>query len=923
MPPSLQKQAEDVFMAISAAEPVKRDSMLRELCGGNQALRAEVESLLMHHDGTDGVLDRDLLVTPPVADGGDAAGVGIVPLLGDGEAQLPPIRCADGYTLISVLGSGGMGVVYQAQQERPRRTVALKLIRTAIATASVRRRFEHEAELLARLQHPGIAQIFETGVADFGHGPQQFIAMELVHGEPLTTFARRTNIEVNDRLRLMIKVCDAVHHAHQRGVIHRDLKPANILASGQGIGGSRDQGIKTSMPGSHHAVMPQPKILDFGVARVLDSDIAVTTMQTSAGELIGTLRYMSPEQVSADPNAIDARSDVYALGVILFELLTGTMPHALDNCSIADAARIIRDQPHTSLSSIHRSFRGDIETIVAKALEKDPRRRYQSAAELGLDLDRHLANQPIIARPPSRMYTARKFVRRNKAVVTGVAVAFLALIMGIIGTTRAMFEAWRQREVAEQQARIATAVNSFLNEDLLGQADPMNQPDAGVSLRAVLDRSAARVDERFSDQPQVAAAIHKTIGLAYQNLGLFSEAETHLSASLALCRKFTPSDPMTVAKSLGLLAVVHWHQGKLDECEAGYREAMAILQRQRGADDADVSGDQIGLALVLQSRGKLAEAEPLLRQALKSKQMTAGDDDLEVAGAKDTLAGLLTDMGQYAEAERLFREALTTRQAKFGETHYMTLHTANNLAVLLALLGKDDEAEALHRSDLASWSRTLSPDHPVIAACHHNLADLSKKKGNLTTAEAEYRQALAIFRKAFGDDHDDTLTSMTCLGETLLQATRTDDAEPIVREAMERRLRISGPNHPQSSIALMDYGWLLKQRGRLDDAIPYFQQGLDGRRHTLGDDHPATVRQSPARRRPSCRCRAAVPGTGRASPPAQWRRRSRHDCGDQQSRGMLEFAGQAGGRAAAVSGSAGAQAAHLEVGPSRSGCGDL
>ena len=849
-------RVEAIFIEALGAAPERRTHIVRERCGDDAALIAEIESLLSHHDQSSGVLDK-AVIKSPTHDGN---------YNGSATDDLPPLRQAGGYRLISVLGSGGMGVVYLAEQEKPRRTVALKLIRPALASAAAQRRFEHEAELLARLQHPGIAQIYEAGVANFGHGPQQFISMELVRGEPLTTCCRSRHLDVNTRLRLMIKVCDAVHHAHQRGVIHRDLKPANILVVGEGIEASRHQGTKattTAAATTSASAVPQPKILDFGVARVLDSDVAVTTMQTSAGQLVGTLRYMSPEQIAGDPSAIDARSDVYTLGAILYEILAGRLPHILDQCSIPEAARIIRDQPHTSLSSFNRSYRGDIDTIVSKALEKDPRRRYQSAAELALDLERHLSNQPIIARPASAMYTARKFVRRNKAIVAGVAIAFLALIIGIIGTTNAMFEAreqarqaklasdsadrsraaeQKQREVAERQARIAKAVNNFLNQDLLALADPMKQPDANLTLREALDRSAAVIDERFKDDPEIAAAIHTTIGLAYQNLALHDKAQTHLQSALDLRRKQSPSSPEEISTAVNLLAVLHFHMGRFDESEAGYKESIALQTKVAGDNAPDLESNLIGLALIEQARGNLAAAEPLIRESLESKIKALGENDPDVANAKDALASVLADLGKHDESERLFREALAVREEKLGRDHYHTLLTVNNLAVLLISRNKLDEARALLQRVLDAWEHTLGETHPAIATLHHNLADIARRTGDVVSAERELRAALASFRRAFGDDHENTMTTTTVLAELLLQTNRPDEAEPFVREALERRQRISGPDHPGTFVALMDLGWLYRQRNDLPQAISHYQQGLAGRRRMLSDDHPATLR---------------------------------------------------------------------------------
>jgi predicted Ser/Thr protein kinase len=371
------------------------------------------------------------------------------------------------YRILRLLGEGGMGSVYEAEQDQPRRTVALKVIKPGLAGPDLLWRFRQESQALARLQHPGIAQIYEAGAEDSGAGLQPFFAMEFIRGQPLLHYADEHRLNTRQRLELMAKGCEAVHHAHQRGLIHRDLKPGNILVDEAG----------------------QPKILDFGVARVTDSDVEAT-QQTDVGQLVGTLAYMSPEQVLADPLGLDTRSDVYALGVILYQLLAGRLPYHISP-KVHEAARAIQEDDPTPLSSISRSYRGDVETIVAKALEKDKARRYASAADLAADIRRYLQDEPIMARPPSAIYQLEKFARRHKALVTATAVVFVVLVAGIIVSTR-------QAVLARKAEQTAQAVNDFLQNDLLAQASAANQsgpstkPDPDLKVRTALGRGTDR-----------------------------------------------------------------------------------------------------------------------------------------------------------------------------------------------------------------------------------------------------------------------------------------------------------------------------------------------------------------------------------------------------------------------------------------------
>jgi eukaryotic-like serine/threonine-protein kinase len=363
---------------------------------------------------------------PKVSQGGISSPLSV------GPATHP--RRIGSYQIISVLGRGGMGLVYLAQQQQPKRVVALKVINPGLTSLGHLRRLLREAEVLGRLQHPGIAQIHEAGTADSPDGSEPFIAMEYIRGQPITDYVQSKSLPIGSRLDLFAKVCDAIHHAHQQGIVHRDIKPANIMV---------DQG-------------GQPKVLDFGVARLVDNDQRMTR-QTEDGQFIGTLAYMSPEHASAKPDQIDIRSDIYALGVVLYEMLSGKMPYCVDGCSIVDAVRVIQENDPTRLSSVHKRYSGDIEVIVNKALEKNKDKRYQSAAELAADIRRHLNDQPILARAPSRAYQLQKFARRHKAFFLGLTAVFLTLIAGLFGTSWQAVRATRQEIIAKQNFALAKA----------------------------------------------------------------------------------------------------------------------------------------------------------------------------------------------------------------------------------------------------------------------------------------------------------------------------------------------------------------------------------------------------------------------------------------------------------------------------------
>ncbi len=491
------------------------------------------------------------------------------------------------YKIIRTIGEGGMGTVYEAEQENPKRTVALKVIRAGLASAGLLKRFELESQVLGRLQHPGIGQIYQAGTADTESGKRPYFAMEYVRGVDLRQHVNQKNLNTRERLDLLAKICDAVHHAHQKGVIHRDLKPGNILVDQSG----------------------QPKILDFGVARATDSDMQVTTMQTDVGQLIGTLQYMSPEQVAADPNDLDTRSDVYALGVIAYEMLTGQVPYNLKNKMIHEAARIIREDEPTALSATSRVFRGDIETIVVKAMEKEKERRYQSAAGLAEDVRRYLKDQPILARPQSAIYQLQKFAKRNKALAGGVVVAMSALVIGMTTSTYLYIQADSarqgeaeqrilaqereaetvvERDNAKREAETAKQVQKFMI-DLFKISNPSEAKGNTITAREIMDKAAERIDQELAGQPKIQAPLLRTISNVYRSLGLYDQALPLAQHALRLSKEVNGNEHPDVADSLNDLATVLQDQGKNTEAEKLLRQALDMRRKLLGDEHPDVA----------------------------------------------------------------------------------------------------------------------------------------------------------------------------------------------------------------------------------------------------------------------------------------------------------------------------------------------
>jgi len=767
-------RAKEIFQFVVDLPEEERDSSLVARCGDDADLRAFVEQLLRSDAEGMGDFMREPVFTPPPD------------MVAQPEGLLP--KHIGRYEIVRVIGEGGMGIVYEARQEQPRRTVALKLIRSPLPSKETLRRFHHEAEILGQLQHPGIACIYEAGTARIaggggGIGEQPFFAMELVRGMPLGDYAAQAKPSLRARLELVAKICDAVQHAHQKGVIHRDLKPGNILVDEAG----------------------QPKILDFGVARATNADVQTVTLMSAGGQLVGTLPYMSPEQVTGDPKMLDTRSDVYALGVILYEILSGKLPLDVRDRSVAEAVRTIRDEEPTRLSGAgHRvpELRGDVETIVAKALEKDRSRRYSSAGDLAGDIRRYLTNLPILARPPTTFYQLRKFTRRNKSLVTIVVVAFVSLCATLVSVTlernRAL-EAERlaaqQRMEAERQAGIAKAVNDFLNDDLLAAAGPLRTPNRDITMREVLDSASEKVGGKFEGQPETEASIHATLGRTYEYLGEYEAAEPHLEAALRLYRQVLGDE----------------HLNTLNAME--------------------------DLALVYRRHARYSEAEELFTKALAGKRRLLGNQHFETAVSTNDLATLYHTVGRHEEAERLYLESLDIRRRLFGEQHAETAACECNLANLYQVLGRYDQAEAMHERALETRKRTLGSEHPDTLMSMNSLAKVYNSRKEYDRAEPLWREVMAVRRRTLGEQHADTLKTMNNLAVLCRNSDRYEEAERLFIDVLAGQRKLLGDDHPHTLVTTNNLADLYRQMKRYREAIALFETAIKGARKSLPAGH--------------------------------------------------------------------------------------
>lgn len=747
------------------------------------------------------------------------------------------------YAIFGVLGEGGMGTVYAAQQDNPKRAVALKVIRAGCLSPELLRRFTQESQVLARLHHQGIAQVYEAGMAADERGQDlPFFAMEFIEGLPLTEYAKKKSLGTRERLELIARVSDAVDHAHQKGVIHRDLKPGNILVDESG----------------------QPKILDFGIARATDSDIQQTTLRTDIGQLVGTIPYMSPEQVSGDPNELDTRSDVYALGVVAYELLTGRLPYDLARKMIHEAVRIIQVAEPTRLSSLDRTLSGDVETIVGKALEKDKARRYPTADSFASDIRRYLKHEPIAARPASTWYQFEKFSRRNPGLVAGVGAALVLLVAGVVGTSIALrralraetdlteqlthtnaarAESDRQRTLAESNAAAETkarkraeAINKFVT-DALESSDAMADGKQDSTIAGAMENAVREIEAgAFRDDPETEANLLATIGVILKNDGKYERAAPILERALAMSESSSGANSTEVAACLNHLAQLHIAADRGAQAEPLLERSIAIFESVYGPEHAEVATGLSSLAHLYYVQGQHDRAEPFYERSLAIREKLRGPDHREVATTLNDLALVRMLQQDHAEAEQLMTRALSIFEKALGPDHPDVAATLNSLAFLQEELGRNAEAEALYVRALSICEKALRPDHPLVGTALHNLADLYRELGELAKAEALYLRALVEREKSLGPDHLDVGLVLTNLGWIYQAQNRYAEAEPLYTRALAIEEKARGPTHVEVARALNNLGWAHEAQGHFLEAEAIYERTIAIREELLGSD---------------------------------------------------------------------------------------
>ena len=713
-----------------------------------------------------------------------------------------PLGIADGvvgpYRTLQPLGEGGMGEVWLAEQLKPiRRQVALKLIKPGMDTAQVIARFEAERQALAVMDHPGIAKVFDAGITPQG---RSYFAMEYVRGEPLTLYCDRHRLTVEERLELFVHVCEAVQHAHQKGIIHRDLKPSNILVA-------------------THDDRPVPKVIDFGVAKAMTGGLTDRTLFTALTGFVGTPGYMSPEQTGSGGVDIDTRTDVYALGVVLYELLTGFLPFSAELFRQKTADEIRRTileveppRPSTRVTSsteetdhaaanrrtdqvrLKSILRGDLDWITMRALEKDRTRRYGSASDLAAEIRRHLAHEPVLAGPPGAGYRTGKFVRRHRiAVAASVAVLLLLVAFGTAMAVQARRIA-RERDRANQEASranreaaAATQVTDFL-VSLFRVSDPSEARGASLTAREVLDRGAERLERELVDQPELRSRLMSTIANVYTELGLRQNSLEVYQRVLEIRRaSMGESHPLTYSAHMGVGNALNALNRK-DEALPHLQTAFEGFNRLAGLASEDTLKALNNLAVLAFTSGRLEEGESRLGELVKGRTALYGADDLRTISAKANYAAAQHALERWAEATATYGEVLAARRKQLPHDHPHTLRVLSNLGELARQRGRFDEADKYFAEALTGRRRVLPPTHTDLALTLSYYGDLRNAQRRPEEAERMLRESVGIYRAALPNGSPMVFLAESRLGESLAQQRKFKEAEPLVAQAAEQIL---------------------------------------------------------------------------------------------------------------------------------------
>jgi eukaryotic-like serine/threonine-protein kinase len=747
------------------------------------------------------------------------------------------------YKLLQQIGEGGMGSVWMAMQEEPvRRRVALKVIKLGMDTRSVIARFEAERQALALMDHPNIAKVLDAGATDTG---RPYFVMELVRGIPITDYCDKNNLTTKERLNLFTQVCQAIQHAHQKGIIHRDIKPSNILVT-------------------LHDGVPVPKVIDFGIAKATGQQrLTDKTILTALGQFMGTPAYMSPEQAEMSGLDIDTRTDIYALGVLLYELLTGKTPFdakELIQAGLDEMRRIIREKepvrPSTRINTLEAAeqtkiarcrqveppklvhhVRGDLDWIVMKCLEKDRTRRYDSATGLAADVQRHLENEPVLAGPPTAGYRLKKFVRKHRtAVAVAAGFAFLLTAATVLSVALAV-----RAQKSEAEVR---SVLGFFADKVLASARPEGQ-DGGlgyeVTLRAAIDAAVPAIPGAFTNHPLAEASIRDVVGTTYYDLSDFTNAIRNHKEALKLRKAELGPNHRKTLNSMNNLASAYLDAGRLNDGLALSEEALKLKKAKLGRDDRDTLTAMNNLALAYQHAGRLNDALALHEETFKLQKAKLGPDHPDALRSMNNLAAVYSETGRNDEAIKLYEQTLELQKAKLGVGHPETLTSMCNLATAYQAAGRLDKALPLYEETLKLGKAKLGADHSRILTIMNNLAYAYAAADRVSEALPLFEEALKLKKAKLGPEHPDTLATMNGLASAYQDAGRLNEAIKLFEKTLELMKVKLGPDHHNTLVSMGGLADAYNAAGRRAEAIKLYEQTHELMKAKLGPDHPETL----------------------------------------------------------------------------------
>jgi non-specific serine/threonine protein kinase/serine/threonine-protein kinase len=803
--PEQWSRIKEVVGAALERGPEERNAFLDQACSQNAALRAEVDSLLAAHAEADALF---------VSEHPDANPISCV-------AGAP--RSIGPYQLIRELGAGGMGQVWLAEQTEPvHRRIALKLIKAGMYDQAAVQRFRAERQSLAIMEHPAIAKVFDAGSTMEG---QPYLAMEYVDGLPITDYCDQKRLAIRERLKLFLQVCDGVQHAHQKAIIHRDLKPSNILV--------------VEVNGK-----PMARIIDFGLAKAATPTTAGQSFFTRAGTFLGTPGYMSPEQADPESIDVDTRADVYSLGVVLYELLTGLLPFDTTQWKTQNLEEILRqlretDPPCPSikvrldrdtsnaragargseLPVLSTMLKGDLDWVTMKALEKDRERRYGTVAELEADIENYLENRPVAARPASSGYRLRKYVRRHQVGV-GVTAGVFVLLAAFAAT-----EAVQLRRTAHERDR-ADRITDFM-KSMFEVSDPGEARGNTITAREILDKASGNISAGLAKDPEAQAQMMEVMGEVYDSLGLYRRAEALFTQAVETQRRVLGPSAVETLKSMRYLAWVLHEEGRDSDAEKLDRDALARYRHALGAEHHGTLAAMSDLASILWAQFRYEEAETLQRETFEIQSRVLGPENEDTLTSMNNLANTLSYERKYAEAEALRRKALDVQRRVLGREYPDTLRSMTNLADTLYLEGHYSDAENMERETLGIQKRVLGPEHPETLMTMYNLSCALNKTGSYSEAETLGRKTLEDRSRVLGPEHRATLKTMVSLAVTLLKQGRYPEAEKLLRDALAIQRRTLGPKHPDVAASLYQLAILDEQQGKNDEAIALLRDSLN------------------------------------------------------------------------------------------------